>query len=312
MPDPAVTFVIPCYNHGRFVGEAVRSSLSQRGVHVHVVVVDDGSDDGSTPDACEACAGKRVRVIHQPNKGLPAARNRGAADADTPYLVFLDADDYVRPRFARTLYNAITAQDDPGVSHAYCQEQLVGLGHGVWRVPDWDVRLLKITNLHPVTCLVRRDCFEAVGGFNESMTRGYEDWDLWLSFAERGWRGLRVREPLFVWRRHSHDTMVMNVIHDHERLYRSLVQQHPALYDPDLRDLLIYTNTLLRKFNMNWIDETGLPRELQYLHHVRDEHQRSTAARLQQRVDGLPMPLRHVARWLIARARSWAQADRKT
>lgn len=309
MPDPAVTFVIPCYNHGRFVGEAVRSALAQQGARVQVVVVDDGSDDGSTPDACDACAGECVTIIHQPNRGLPAARNRGASGADTPYLVFLDADDYVRPRFTRTLHDALVAADD-SVSHAYCQEQLVGLGHGVWRVPEWDVRLLKVTNLHPVTCLVRRDRFEAVGGFNESMTGGYEDWDLWLSFAERGWRGVRVREPLFVWRRHSHDTMVMNVIHDHERLYGALVEQHPALYEPDLRDLLIYTNTLLRKFNMNWIDETGLPRELQYLNQVRDEYQRSAAIRLarrlNRRVDALPAPLRKAARWMLARVRSWA------
>jgi len=92
MSEPEATIVIPCYNHGAFVGEAVASALAQEGARTSVVVVDDGSDDGSTPEACDACRGERVEVIHQANLGLPAARNRGAAQAKTEFLVFLDAD----------------------------------------------------------------------------------------------------------------------------------------------------------------------------------------------------------------------------
>ena len=129
MPEPSVTIVIPCFNHGRFVGEAVASCLRQRGADVRVVVVDDGSDDGATPAVCDACAGERVRVIHQENRGLPAARNRGAGGAATEYLVFLDADDWLEPEFVSRLAGAIQAERaagrDADVSHAYCQERLL-------------------------------------------------------------------------------------------------------------------------------------------------------------------------------------------
>ncbi len=185
---PSVTCVIPCFNHGRFVAEAVASCLAQRDADVRVVVVDDGSNDGSTPAQCDAVAGERVRVFHQSNTGLPGARNRGARDADTEVLVFLDADDTIDPMFVSRLHGALIDAGDHA-SHAYCQEVLTGLGYGTWEVPDWDPDLLLITNLHPVTALVRTRCFREVGGFDESMTGGYEDWDLWLRFVERGWRG---------------------------------------------------------------------------------------------------------------------------
>lgn len=270
------TVVIPCFNHGAFVAHAVRSALEQMDALVDIVVVNDGSTDADTPRACDDCLtlGPRVRVIHQPNAGLPAARNRGAREAASEFLVFLDADDWIRPAFVRTLAAALRDADDPSASHAYCQEELVELGTGIWRVPSWDPLLLMITNLHPVTCLVRRDCFERVGGFDEAMRDGYEDWDLWLRFAAQGWRGVRVREPLFVWRRHAPDTMVMRVIRDHESLFRRIVANHPALYDRHARDLLVLSNVLLRRFDANWLDETGDPIPLLALRKDRDERDR--------------------------------------
>ncbi len=276
------TVIIPCFNHGRFVRQAVESALAQKDADTNVVIVDDGSDDHSTPAACDACAGERVRVIHQPNRGLPAARNRGAADARTEYLVFLDADDWIEPGFVARLGAAIVSEAGRGgdVSHAYCHERLVEKVVTYWRVPDWDPLLMMITNIHPVTTLVRRDRFEAVGGFNKGMRGGYEDWDLWLSFVERGWRGVRVPEPLFTWRRHSNTTMVMNVVHNHAALYDRIRAQHRDLYSRHARELIIRTNTMLRRFDMNWLDESGEPINLRALKEQRQKYESMLAVRL--------------------------------
>ncbi len=278
MPDPTVTFVIPCFNHGRFVAEAVRSCLAQKDASVKVVVINDGSDDGATPAACDECAKldpARVVVMHQENRGLSAARNAGAAEARKrgvawagTYLTFLDADDFINETFVSKLHAAIVNASRPAgdngstpgpgeVSHAYCQERLIGLADMTWAVPDWDPMLMMVTNLHPVTTLVRRECFEAVGGFDDSMRGGYEDWDLWLKFVERGWRGVRVREPLFTWRRHSHVTMIVEAGQQHGRLFGHLVRNHPDLYRRHADDLHILANTLLRRGEGNWLDESG-------------------------------------------------------
>lgn len=260
----ALTFIIPCFNHGQFVGHAVSSCLAQEGVDVQVVVVDDGSTDGTTPAACDACASERVRVVHQANAGLSAARNAGAALASTTYIAFLDADDYLDPTFAHKLIAALEASG-PEVSHAYCQETLTELGTGTWRVPEWDPLLLLITNLHPVTCVIRREVFERAGAFDASMNLGYEDWELWVRLSARGHRGARVAEPLFFWRRHSHTTMVMEAVKRHDQLYAMIIERHRDLFARRSTEIITLANSLLRKFDANWIDETGHPIALQRL-----------------------------------------------
>lgn len=294
--DPKLTTcVIPCFNHGKFVEDAARSCVLQIDSPVEVIVVDDGSDDGTTAQACDALKSPDVRVIHQPNAGLPAARNAGAAQANGDYLVFLDADDWIKPTFLTKLHSALAADSD--ASHAYCQERLTDLGQGViWRVPEWDPILLLVTNLHPVTCLIRRDRFEAAGGFDETMTDGYEDWDLWLRFASRGWRGVRVSEPLFNWRRHSHQTMIDDAVARHEALYRRLLENHREFFEKHAIETATRANAILRRADAHWIDETGLPIEIQYLHAVRDAYHDSGAVALARRFDAifknLPSPIR--------------------
>lgn len=296
---PLTSFVIPCYNHGRFVAEAVRSCLDQTDARVEVIVVDDGSDDGSTPQACDELERPGVRVVHQPNAGLPAARNAGARIATGRHFAFLDADDWVEPTFVATLLAALGRV--PDASHAYCQERLTDLGNNVvWRVPEWDPILLMVTNLHPVTCLVRRDRFEAVGGFDETMTEGYEDWDLWLRFASCGWHGVRCCEPLFNWRRHSQQTMIDDAVAHHEALYRRLLENHRDNFQAHALDVATRANGLLRRADAHWIDESDLPIELQYLHAVRDAYHASGAIAMARKLDGLmPSPLRRLLHRMV-------------
>lgn len=285
MSQPAVTVIIPCFNHGRFVRQAVDSALIQRGAAVRVIIVDDGSSDGQTPAACDACAGEAVRIIHQENRGLPAARNRGAREADTEFVAFLDADDWLEPEFACKLAAAIRNDpDNAGISHAYCQERLVERGTGIWKVPAWDPILMMITNLHPVTALVRLERFRAVGGFDESMRSGYEDWELWLRFIERGWRGVRVREPLFVWRRHSHNTMIMNVIRHHAELYESIRSRHAELYARHAEEIIIRSKDLMSRCEMDELDEGLRPARLLALKRQRVEYESFLTVRLQRKL----------------------------
>ena len=254
MDRPSVTFVIPCFNHGEFVGQAVASALAQEEADVRVVVVDDGSTDGHTPAQCDACAGDRVRVIHQSNTGLPGARNAGAEGATTEFLAFLDADDWVEPGFTRALAEKLA--DAPAASHAYCYERIAELGNDwVWKTPEWDTRLMLLTNLHPVTALVRRTCFEDIGGFDATMRDGYEDWEFWVRCAAKGWRGVRVPEALFVWRRHSHETMIADAVARHDRLFAQIVGRNQAFYAEHAESLIKRSNSLMRRFDVNWIDE---------------------------------------------------------
>lgn len=206
----------------------------------------------------------------------------GAGGARTPYIVFLDADDTVDARFASTLVAAIEAGEGRGekVSHAYCHEVLTDQATGMWKVPAWDpLLLLMATNLHPITTVVRRACFEEVGGFEESLG-GNPGWDLWLKLSFRGYRGVRVAEPLFFWRRHSQDTMVMRAVKSHDQTYAQIVERHIEQYKERSLDLVRLYNSLLRKFDCNWIDESGYPIPLQVFFWSLQEKLNTQGARL--------------------------------
>lgn len=304
----SATVVVPCFNYGRFVRFAVESALRQVDAVVDVVVVNDGSTDGKSARLCDRCRGPRVTVIHQENGGPAVARNRGAADSRGEFLVFLDADDWIEPEFVSKLGRALRESEAGGaedVSHAYSQQRMVErTGSSVWKVPEWDPLTMMIANLHPVTAVVKRERFTAVGGFSEGMREGYEDWDLWLKFVERGWRGVRVAEPLFVYRRHSPTTHNRQAIAIHEALFRRIVRAHAGLYGAHADELVARMNLLLRQHNMNWLDESGEPIALIAMKRQRAMYEAMPAVKahhaIHRMVAGLPWPLSAAARRLMA------------
>jgi len=220
-----VTAVVPCFNYGAYLREAVDSLLEQEGGPARVVVVDDGSTDAETISAVDALP-DGVRVIRQANAGLAAARNAGLADATTPFVIALDADDRLPLGAMRTLKRPFAA--DPGLGWTYGITRFFGEWEGDMSMPPYDpYRLLYRHTIGPVA-LTRRGLFTDIGGWVDEF-QGYEDWGFWLKALERGWRGAKVEEVTFLYRRHG-ETMVFGSRRDYRRLYAMLRSKHPALY----------------------------------------------------------------------------------
>src|SRR5438445_3459559 len=93
--DLSVYVIIPCYQQGQFLGQAIDSILAQTCPHVGVIVVDDGSPDQSAEVA--AGYGDRIRYIRKENGGVSAARNTGLLEARAEFVLFMDGDDYLQP-----------------------------------------------------------------------------------------------------------------------------------------------------------------------------------------------------------------------
>jgi glycosyltransferase involved in cell wall biosynthesis len=214
-----VTVVIPCFGYGEFLGEAVESALAQEGGAPHVVVVDDGSTDERTLRAFEELP-DGVRLLRRENAGVAAARNAGAAVAQTDYLLMLDADDRLRPGALATL--RVPLAEEPSLGFAY------GAWSGRLAFPDFDPYRLLYRSIVTATSLIRRELFEAVGGFDASLP-GYEDWDLYLGVLEAGRRGRRVPEVVLDYRRHA-SSRLSGDRRDYRRRYRAIRAKHPALY----------------------------------------------------------------------------------
>lgn len=194
----AVTVIITSYNQGPLIREAVESALAQTVRPERIIIVDDGSDDQTSVDALSAIlddcrhgvldtGGVAVDFIGQVNAGPSAARNRGIAAAETPFVVVLDGDDRLMPTFIERTLPLLTADDSMVAVSGWLRT--FGVLESVVRPTGGDAGAFVSHNCCPATCMIRRAAWERCGGYDESMRSGFEDWDFFLSMLESGLTG---------------------------------------------------------------------------------------------------------------------------
>ncbi|MFN0185174.1 MAG: glycosyltransferase family 2 protein, partial [Aquabacterium sp.] len=186
-----VSAVIPTYNRKGRVERAVRSVLAQTKPVEEIIVVDDGSTDG-TAASLETTFGGRVRVIRQANLGVSAARNSGIRAAVGRYLALLDSDDawspdkirlqhdwlQARPDFGMVLCDYDRIEADQSEPRAFRRREAIPLDGFVLE------HVLRQPSLAPSTAMIRREVFDQVGGFDETL-RTAEDVDFHIRVAAR-------------------------------------------------------------------------------------------------------------------------------
>lgn len=179
---PSIGIVIPCYNDdAAHLREAVASALAQD-VPVQVVVVDDGSTKEETLAELDALP-ESVTLVRQANAGVSAARNAGIAQLTCDYVQALDADDWLTPGFVR----AAAAVLDGGARIASSDVSHNGPGGSFQRIPD-AVSLSDMvdTNLIGSASMFRRADWEQVGGYDQTITIGSEDYEFWVRLLALG------------------------------------------------------------------------------------------------------------------------------
>ena len=181
-----VSIVIPCYNQARFLEEAIASALAQTWPAPEVVVVDDGSTDGSAAVARRHA----VRLVAQENRGLSAARNAGLAASTGDVLIFLDADDRLRPEAAAAAVGALEASPDAMMAFGRCA-LIDERGEPLAAPPQPPVtdgvyaELLRHNCIWtPAAAAFRRSVFPLAGGFDPAVNPA-ADYDLYLRIARR-------------------------------------------------------------------------------------------------------------------------------
>jgi glycosyltransferase involved in cell wall biosynthesis len=202
-----VSVIIPTYNRRAIVREAIDSVLAQT-VDLELIVVDDGSSDGTGEDLARLGAerAETVRIERMANCGPAAARNRGVAMARAPLVAFLDSDDLWAPeKLARQLQ---FMRENPGCPISQTDETWIRNGRRVnpgmrhrKRAGDFFVESLRTCLVSPSAVLMTKKLFDSIGGFDEDM-RAAEDYDLWLRIQVEHEIGL-LEEPL-VTRRGGH------------------------------------------------------------------------------------------------------------
>ncbi len=224
---PKVSVIIPCYNQGVYLQEAVASVLDQTFHDFEILVVDDGSTDVETVNILKNVLWPKTRVIHTENQGLSAARNNGIREAQGDYILPLDADDKIGKDY---LEDAIRILDrHPEIGIVYCEAAYFGVKGGRWDLPEYSLDKILSHNVIFCTALFRKADWEAVGGYNVNMVYGWEDWDFWLSLIHRGSKVYRIPKIHFHYRLRE-----ASMVHAMDEEQRFFMRLHAHLNHRDL------------------------------------------------------------------------------
>jgi glycosyltransferase involved in cell wall biosynthesis len=233
VPEPTgrIAVIIPCFNDGALVRDAVRSVAEDE--PIEIVVVDDVSTDAASLAVLDELRTDGVRIVrHARNLGAASARTTGLRSTRADFLFPLDADDLVVPGALAAMADRL--ESDPGAAACFGDYAEFGDTEIVRAVPDQlDPFRLAFTNEYPVSAMFRRAVLEEVGGWgsNGYRGRGYEDWNLWMSLAERGKRGIHLGVGRLTYQRRLHGERKLAAgKRRHGELYRELQRTHPRLF----------------------------------------------------------------------------------
>jgi glycosyltransferase involved in cell wall biosynthesis len=228
-----LSVVIPCYNQGEYLLDAVASVEAAAGDRHELVIVDDGSNDQVTPPILRYLEERGHRVIRQSNGGVAAARNTGIGVAHGDLILPLDADNTITPQHIALALEVLDRE--PSVGVVYGDACYFGDLEGPWIVGEFDVARLARGNYIDTCAVVRKALWESIGRYDAEMPiQGWEDWDFWLRVAQDGrWEFRYVPQVMFRYRVHSASMQAR--LHNPEgvrTLMRFMAEKHRAFLQP--------------------------------------------------------------------------------
>jgi glycosyltransferase involved in cell wall biosynthesis len=236
----SVSVIIPTYNYGGFIAQAIGSVLTQTLKPAEIIVVDDGSTDET--ESIVKSLGDKVRYIRQENAGVCAARNNGVAESTGRYIAFLDADDHWEPTKLEKQLRKF--EEDPGLGLVHCGMRhfdsetgqtldVLTDGQEGWVADELLLWERPAVNVSGSAVMVTRDAFDAVKGFDARQRVG-EDWDF-CYWVARKFRVGFIREPLVNYR--IHPRAAHNNIPEMERGMGLFYEKAFATADPNIHAL---------------------------------------------------------------------------
>lgn len=248
---PAVTVIIPTYNSARYLAAAVQSVIDQAWTDWELIIVDDGSTDGTADLIAAKFHDPRVRLVRQPNQGDAAARNTGIRISSSPLLAFLDADDLWKPEKLKQQVRVLHERPDVDVVYCGIEVETISssgdsLSRRITHPPDireptlYEELLIRniITGSHS-SVMLRRSVLESEGMFDARFR--ISDIDLWIRLA-LGHAFFAIHEASVVIRKHGQNSSNNKVMmsDNHLRLYTKLRSEIPQQFQHQLSAAAIY------------------------------------------------------------------------
>lgn len=207
---PKISIIIPCYNHGKYLQEAIGSvELCKDKSLYEIIIINDGSTDKFTNDVLKQLSNLGYNVINQNNQGLGAARNNAIKLAKGEFILPLDSDNKIRPDY---IYDSIKILEQlPEVAMVYgdsnyfgdkCENHIAGI---------FNLQRLMLGNFIDACAVYRKSVWEKLGGYDEKMpVMGYEDWDFWLNMSFKNYTFQYINKVMFDYRV-LHNSMLRSI-----------------------------------------------------------------------------------------------------
>ena len=234
--SPIVSIIVPCYNQAHFLKESLQSVLDQSYAHWECIIVNDGSPDDTAIVAKQWCERNFLfQYVEQSNGGLSSARNAGIRVAKGEFILPLDADDILDVDYLMKTVPELEQNRKLGIVSCYTRffkNTIADSFHELKPQGDRTIYLHYVNQL-VATSLYRKECWSAVGGYDETMKKGFEDWEFWLNVTKRSWDFKIIPEFLFYYRK-AQQSMLMQTIESHaEDVKQYIFTKHKELYIKD-------------------------------------------------------------------------------
>jgi glycosyltransferase involved in cell wall biosynthesis len=226
-----VSIIVPCYNQAQYLPEALQSVLGQTYAHWECIIVNDGSPDHTEAVAQEWVAkDARFKYVCKENGGLSNARNAGISKAMGEFILTLDADDKYETTFMGKALRIILSNDNVGVVSSWGIRFIDNKQFGKHHPKGGSIKDFLFGNAAIGTSFFRKKCWEEVGGYDENMKKGYEDWEFYIRVCQLGWRVHIIEEVLFFYRQHPISMRTVALKSYDEEIKKYIYGKHKQLY----------------------------------------------------------------------------------
>ena len=226
-----VSVIIPCYNHAKFLTDALQSVLEQDCENWECIVVNDGSTD-NTEEIARQWSNKdaRFKYFYKENGGLSSARNFGIEKSNAEYILTLDSDDKFEKTFISKALKVINDNPKIGIVSCWGKRFVGNTYYDIFKPNGKNIEDFLFQNAAIGNSMFRKKCWIEAGGYDENMKKGYEDWEFYLRISKLGWNTVIIQEPLFFYRQHKNSmrTEALNKFDKEIRFY--IFTKHKELY----------------------------------------------------------------------------------
>jgi glycosyltransferase involved in cell wall biosynthesis len=200
MSEIAFSIIIPCYNHGQYLPEAIESfSRASYPFQFETIVINDGSTDIKTLEVLDLLSKGGVKVIHTENGGPSKARNIGIAQCRGKYILPLDSDNLAKPDYLLQSFKILESK--PEISIVFSDCEVWGKEKTIRKVELPKIQEIVLHNQIDTCAVFRKEVWAELGGYDEFLSKkGLEDWEFWLAAFSKGFQFYHLSEPLFTYR----------------------------------------------------------------------------------------------------------------